>query len=312
MFNGVVRTLIGLLVCVSGAGCMMTTGGEADQIGSGSSIGDSPDASDGGDGQPIAGVSFVIANAQRGVALDEPFEVLIASASFFTAGDLATDDNFDAATSGPCVLTMGLPPVPIEPPMVEPLDAGPAATLDNGAAHIEVAAEDVGSYVPARDVLRNGGFSAGQSWTFAFPGGDDIGPFMVSIDLPAYLSLTAPDLEDPNFAIDTNAPLTFAWRAAAPADQVEVLLATSRTGERRTITCTFDDDGDATIPVEAMQFLLSDATITTVQVTRRNLGMAEAPLVSGEVLPVQLFAQTIDGRLFVMPDEPRRRSNDRR
>ena len=150
-----------------------------------------------------------------------------------------------------------------------------------------------GFYTPQEtsDELIALGFDAGQSYSFRFPGGADIGAFEGSIDMPADLDVTSPDLADPNLALDFSSALQVAWAAGSPSETVVVTLVTNdmplyatdgesavTTVTTTLVTCEFADTGSGTVPAQAMAMLQADADYSVFSAARQRRTNIDAPL----------------------------------
>jgi hypothetical protein len=140
-----------------------------------------------------------------------------------------------------------------------------------------------GMFTPAEtdDELLALGFDAGQTFTFTFPGGPDIGAFDADVDVPPDLDVTVPDLADPATTLDLGAALDVVWVAYDPSDNVMVTLTASEnpwfdggdptvTGPLTTtiVTCEFPDTGGGTIPSTVMARTPASASLITLDVAR--------------------------------------------
>jgi len=120
------------------------------------------------------------------------------------------------------------------------------------------------------------GLDAGQTITFSFPGGADIGAFSGSVEVPADLNVTSPDLDDPNLVLDLNGDLDVVWDAGNSSDTVSVTVGGSTfdmSGGSLTsvsIMCEFPDTGSGTVPASLTARIPSDAQNTVISISRIN------------------------------------------
>ena len=135
------------------------------------------------------------------------------------------------------------------------------------------------------------GFGAGQDVTFSFPGGSDIGAFSASVDVPADIEVTQPDLADPDLTIDLSAALALIWVPGVSSDEIVVsVLASSSetvvdggtvtiTSTSAAVTCLFPDTGSASVPASALSNLPDSENATTVlTVIRQHTEEVDVPL----------------------------------
>ncbi len=181
------------------------------------------------------------------------------------------------------------------------LDPGNPGTASNGTASVGMYrfesqyADDAswmyGYFSPKEYDLLGMGFDAGQTITFSFPGGTDIGAFTASIGVPADLNLTSPDLGDPNLVIHASAPLNFAWTAGNATDKVQVMIMGSRSESTQhddgtttysstytIIICEFPDTGSGVVSTELLSRLPSGSQYTVVWVQRMRRAEVNVPL----------------------------------
>lgn len=168
------------------------------------------------------------------------------------------------------------------------LDPGEPGVATNGTTSVDLMRGDPNLVDPPAPSLAGGfspdespeqlfalGFSGGQRIDFSFPGGADIGPFSVSVDLPDQITVVSPDLSASSLTVDKSRAWDISWVAGSPTDTVGVTLAqstvdivnnpdgsASSTGSTTRIFCEFSDDGAGTIPALVMS-LLPDATATS-------------------------------------------------
>ncbi len=147
-----------------------------------------------------------------------------------------------------------------------------------------------GIFSPVESDLLGLGFDAGQTITFEFPGGADIGPFSASIEVPNDLVILSPDLTDPNLVLDSNSPLNLTWAAGNSSDRVHATVHSSSsdfmsnpdgsftsTTTDVTIRCDFPDTGSGTISADAMGRLLDPSDFTSLNITRTRTNQVEVP-----------------------------------
>ncbi len=163
------------------------------------------------------------------------------------------------------------------------------------------------------------GFDAGQTITFSFPGGADIGAFETGIDMPPDLDVTAPNLADPDLTLDFGSALDLEWVPGVPSEIVVVDIVANDTpmfgaggddlGESFSmtfVTCEFPDIGSGTIPAEVMARLPAASDFSSLSVARTRQADADAPLnrVAGNGM-VEIVARAGVSRSFfsyVIPD----------
>ncbi|HOZ50009.1 MAG TPA: carboxypeptidase regulatory-like domain-containing protein [Candidatus Hydrogenedentes bacterium] len=143
-------------------------------------------------------------------------------------------------------------------------------------------------------------FQLGDTLTYSWPGGVDIGPFSASLQVVGPPDLASPEITDGPYGthyvnIDLGTSLPLVWDAASPGTLLNVMVVSTATplsgvkdvaGTRRGyVNCVLRDDGSHTIPAallgqlpvagpgEKQQILFS--------VTRFKYGVANVPLVAG-------------------------------
>lgn len=161
------------------------------------------------------------------------------------------------------------------------------------------------------------GFDAGQTITFEFPGGADIGAFTASAEVPDELVITSPDLTDPVLTIGAGSPLTVTWIPGDPADSVKVSLSTVNsiqtqnpdgtftvTSTNVIVLCPFADSGSGTVPAEATSLLLVGGDITILTASRTHETEVIVPLnrVGGNGIVQVIGSAGITRSLFSFPD----------
>lgn len=112
------------------------------------------------------------------------------------------------------------------------------------------------------------GFGGSQTINFSFPGGADVDPFSISLDMPDKITVTTPDLSAGSLTLDTSRDWDILWIAGNLADTMRVVLTRinsdsvsnpdgsfSTTGNVTAISCEFADDGTGTIPAGALALL---------------------------------------------------------
>jgi hypothetical protein len=131
----------------------------------------------------------------------------------------------------------------------------------------------------------------GASASFAAAGGSDIGAFAFDgARLAADYTVSVPNLVAGGDVIDTDAALTFSWSPAAPGDQMAVIVKDSFSF----IKCVFDDDGEATVPAEAMGLLIGGPFVTlTVQTWREHTEALRVTDIDGTAIDVELSSRHV-------------------
>ena len=132
------------------------------------------------------------------------------------------------------------------------------------------------------------GFDAGQDITFQFAGGADIGPFSATVNVPADLSVTAPDLTDPSYMLDPASALNLAWVGADASQTVLVFVQTTQSeiapvtstvaSTSVYILCRFPDNGSAIVPQDLMSRLLATRSYDSLSLSRVREASVNVPL----------------------------------
>ena len=212
------------------------------------------------------------------------------------------------------------------------LDPGNPGRASNGVVAVDLLPGDpftdfddpipaaAGFYEPAEadaDLLALG-FDAGQTITFNFPGGADIGMFDASIAVPADLNLTTPDLANPDLALDFTSALDLVWMAGSASETVfvsvyvndAVAFDVGEEGPSGPITstfveCEFADTGSGTIPAAAMSRLPAESDFSNFSAMRQREFDVGAPLnrVDGDGI-VRVVARAGVSRSFFDLDIP--------
>lgn len=137
------------------------------------------------------------------------------------------------------------------------------------------------------------GFNNGDTVTYSWPGGLDIGPFTASGVLPGRLTLSSPTSLATIFDEDTlQNGLTITWDTDGQGTYLTLMLETLVIEMTTTpvrvgaIVCKVADDGSYTIPPEMLAQLPRSSVLITVQANylfakRQAISTAEAPLTRG-------------------------------
>lgn len=300
MLNKVAVGLLALIIGLSGLSCAVPPTDDGGNGGGGSGGGD------GGGGGVVVETFVGALTVTSSHTLSAAEELnLLSGAALLNAVDNDTvgDDNVETKTVGDCVvttITVDLSGSADDAATVDPLDAGLSGVLSTSTAMATLERQFEGLY--AANDLADAGFTAGETYTFTFEGGTDIAGFMTSIDLPALLTSTTPDLSDDALTVDTTAALDVAWAPSGTAEGVTVMVATADISTFVTIVCSVDDNGSTTVPEEAMACLLDQPTSVTVSIMRNNTALIEVDLVDGGTGTLLVSAQTGDSRtIFVSP-----------
>jgi hypothetical protein len=203
------------------------------------------------------------------------------------------------------------------------LDPGEPGTATNGTASVSLVRDDsVDAGMPWKrgfftlpdgaDALKLG-FAAGQTVTFSFPGGTDLGAFSGSMGIPADLSVTSPNLAAAGTTLNLSGALNLAWQAGNPTDIVEVTIIGSTSGIQDNgdgtqtttmhtvmIQCELPDTGSGSISRDLMARIPPDSSSTTLSLKRTRSVEASVPLmrVSGNGV-VKLVGQTGVSRTWI-------------
>lgn len=186
----------------------------------------------------------------------------------------------------------------VSPPLgFTALDPGDPGAVSNGLGRVDLERGDpfatdpplpylAGTFSPPEGVnLLGQGFDAGQTMTFSWPGGADIGAFSDSVRIPPVVQLTAPAgvLTDPDYEIDIGVPFSATWvPAQTSSDEFLITVSTStfsfmmnpdgtfsQRSETVAVQCTFrDSTGSGTIPANVMSRLQRDSENSSVTFTR--------------------------------------------
>lgn len=136
-------------------------------------------------------------------------------------------------------------------------------------------------------------FDNGQSVTFAWPGGIDIGAFSGTVDIPGQLAVSAPtDLAHIFSTENLQNGLTVTWNTDGAGDYVTIVVETvlldTAADEVRlgAIVCKAADDGSYTIPADTLAQLPQPAKNFSLQVNylfakRQNVTQVPAVLARG-------------------------------
>lgn len=120
-------------------------------------------------------------------------------------------------------------------------------------------------------------------------GGTDLGTFEVTgIELAANYTVTSPNLVMGGDVIDTEAPLTLTWGPPEPGDEMVLIVKDSFSF----LKCVFDDDGEATVPVEAMATIVGGQFSTiTIQTWREHRAEQRVLSADGQRIDVELTSR---------------------
>jgi len=257
------------------------------------------------------------ADPDDATSVDTETDSLTAGGQFFATSPLLFDDvsfsypglenevaEFDECrvTTTTLSTTSDLPTLG---PGVGPLDAGEAGSLTNGTRTVDLLRGDpedfdppllslAGNYQadPDDGPLLDLGFDTGQTLTFTFPGGEDLGPFNASLEVPPLPVVTMPDLADPDLTWKSSGSLALLWEPGDRGDSLMVMLAaienedtdnpdgtTTTTQTRVQMQCVFPDTGSATIPEEVISQVPTDVGSVYIQVGWVERGEVSVPLV---------------------------------
>jgi hypothetical protein len=198
--------------------------------------------------------------------------------STFTSGDLTAPENTGVGA----------------------LDPGSPGTASNGTDTVELLRGEAtpdqpwmaGYFSPPEgaDLLALG-FDAGQTISFQFPGGADLGAFSGSVTVPADLAVTSPDLADGNLVLDLTAPLDLMWAAGDPSDTVVVSLYAFRSQNTEnpdgtmtatmhsvSVECELPDVGSGSVSADLMARLPADSMSFYLDISRTHTVSIAVPL----------------------------------
>lgn len=154
------------------------------------------------------------------------------------------------------------------------IDAGDKIDMmGSPAGNIELPRTSYGGtilYGPSRQMTTDD-YAAGNQYTFTGYGGPDVGDFSVSVVAPEVIELYTPAL-DPTPVINVGQDLEVTWNGTG-SGQVYVGISSYNQPLMPThytcLTCTFDDDGEATIPSDLLQQLyMYDADLSISRVDK--------------------------------------------
>ncbi|MBN2702199.1 MAG: hypothetical protein JXR29_12205 [Methylothermaceae bacterium] len=103
------------------------------------------------------------------------------------------------------------------------------------------------------------------TYTFSGPGGPDIGEFSTSLNAPAPLTVTSPDLSGTG-TLNTSTDLPVTWNGNGGQGVVNLFLSTSSTDfttfqtTTKTLHCRFADDGSGVVPASLLGELANSAS----------------------------------------------------
>lgn len=205
--------------------------------------------------------------------------------------EVPTVEKIGALDAGsPGNVTNGTTTVAMERPLDYYYDfTGTGSLEDLGYAFLE---PWMGGFFMQRGFLSTG-FDNGNTLTYSWPGGVDLGPFSVTETIPGRLTITAPTSLSGLFSETTlleGLPVT--WDTNGAGDYVTLLIETvvldSLVSPLRfgAIACKAADDGSFTIPASALAQLPQPSGGITLQVNylfakRHAVAEADVPLVRG-------------------------------
>ncbi len=143
------------------------------------------------------------------------------------------------------------------------------------------------------ETITASGFDNGDTVTYSWPGGLDIGAFTASGSLPGRLTLTAPASLATIFdAATLQNGLTITWDTAGQGTCITFILetlvleASNNPVRLGALVCKAADDGTFTIPPEALAQLPQSSALITAQLNylfakRQAISTVEAPLARG-------------------------------
>jgi hypothetical protein len=187
------------------------------------------------------------------------------------------------------------------------LDPGNPGSVSNASRTVELQRGDpfstdpptpslAGVFSPPEGVdLLAQGFDAGQTMSFSWPGGADIGAFSGSVRIPPVIQLITPAgvTTDPSFQINVNAPFGATWAPAQTSSNEFIISVSTSTfsftmspdgtftsrSDSVTVRCTFPDSaGSGTIPQSVMSRLQPDSQSSSVTFSRLEQAEVRAPL----------------------------------
>lgn len=130
----------------------------------------------------------------------------------------------------------------------------------------------------------------GATATIAAAGGPDLGAFSAELQLAADYVVSSPNMVSGADVIDDEAPLTFSWSPPAPGDQMAVIVKDSFSF----IKCVFEDDGEASVPAEAMALLNGGQFARfTVQTWREHSETVRAESADGQQVDVAFTSRHV-------------------
>lgn len=145
------------------------------------------------------------------------------------------------------------------------LDAGKSIRMDStGKSHFlsreinPVNGQDMILY--DKHNLNQSAYQEGSTYSFAGPGGMDVGSFSTTVTAPAQLVLISPNLSSKPI-IDRDKDLTVQWAHPTKSGQVFISISSTEIDIENhsttihTCDCRFKDDGQGTIPSEKLQQL---------------------------------------------------------
>ncbi|WP_022948260.1 hypothetical protein [Methylohalobius crimeensis] len=168
------------------------------------------------------------------------------------------------------------------------LDAGDPLTITAPAGQTASVPKEVidlpqfGPLINYRDEsLPPGVYQDSGTYTFSGPGGADIGEFSTSLNAPAPLTVTAPDLSGTG-TLNTSDDLPVTWNGNGGQGVVNLFLSTSSTDfttfqtTTKTLHCRFADDGSGVVPASLLGELAGSASQATILVERSRMTSFDA------------------------------------
>jgi hypothetical protein len=190
------------------------------------------------------------------------------------------------------------------------LDAGSSGTAAVGARSTDLAPNgDPGALAPVESgiTLFEDGFAPGAQIDFTFAGGADVGAFSTSVQVPADLGLSAPDVLDPSLRLDPTRPLELAWSPGDPSASIAVVMNATTNTASTVIACALPDTGTGTIPLAAMARLPAKPLIAFFSVLRASGRAVSVPLTGGGTGTVQASGASAIAWAFADQSPPVRR-----
>lgn len=157
---------------------------------------------------------------------------------------------------------------------VEILEAGESFDLHGPNGDLRLL-EDDGFYF-GQDPSGNALWASNGTYTFATSGGSDVSSFSGTIETPAEIEISSPDLSAPTIVVDRSDDLIVEWTPSThPDDEVQIdILQTDDFVLTYELACTFEDDGNAVI--ESSWFFESEPGVAGLFIARNRLHVQEA------------------------------------